>query len=140
MEEKKILSAPKYGWAKIEIEDKVFYASYLTNIPFDLLTEFMAYLKTGKMPMIIIDGEDAGEAVLIFDKDEIRLVCETEEGKDVKIEKIDIKEAIRKITEEIKENIDEWSEFYYLMSEENPIELEGNRYQMTSMINFILQI
>lgn len=54
------LGKPKAGWITIEIEEDMYHASYLTDVPMDLINACIATLKNNIPFILEIDTEENG--------------------------------------------------------------------------------
>jgi len=94
------------GWAKIELGEFSNYASYLTDIPNDILDAILNVFKTNSPQCVYFDGEGL-DFYIVFTEYEIFVINELR-----KLTYIDINlsnSIYNEILNDIKSNIDDWS-------------------------------
>lgn len=47
IKDRQVLSIPSYGWTNIDLDGFILRASYLTNVPYDILSAARQYYETG---------------------------------------------------------------------------------------------
>lgn len=113
-----MISDPKYGWCKFQIEDFIGNPSYLTMVPIELLEDFIQYFKTGNIVEIYFD-EEGTDFRLFLDSENLRIEkddwnIETDEENHVVVP---ISKPIRDLALElildIETDIKGWANFDY---------------------------
>lgn len=103
-----MFSIPKNGWVNLTIENWTDRASYLTDVPQDVLEACISFMKNPSRPACISFDAEGWEYILIIghyntyvieDKDEERLYCFEKSSTDL----------IEEIYTDINNNLYDWS-------------------------------
>lgn len=132
-----MISNPKHGWCDFKIEDdddNMFFGtpSYVTNVPVDLLQAFLDY-KTKDQGMACFD-EEGTEFTLVLNPHSMFIISENEKcnARLYKFNKININNLIKELIQDIKNDLIEWSMFYYDCVDEEEIKI--NREHIRNLI------
>ncbi len=113
-----MISNPKYGWCKFEVNGFVGHPSYLTMVPIELLEGFIAYF-CNKHTIKIFFDEEGTTFHLILEDNNIRIEKEdwdiptsTEKFIVVKIER-DAKSLAQELIADIEGDLSGWANFDY---------------------------
>lgn len=102
---------PRHGWTSIHIADFDAPASYLTDIPFDVLASIEAYYKLFTPLSIMFNGEEFGEYYIVSNYFSTYIITNEEEhGKLYDLE-INTNQLIDEMMEDIEKHFPEWSEW-----------------------------
>ena len=119
-----MLSVPQYGWVEISLGDWKDRASYLTNIPHDLLDSFINVLGHPGCPAAVSCDAEGWEYILVFDWYTSYIIESKDEEKLYVIDKklIDLAEELYS---DISNNIVAWSTWdFNIESEERRLKEE----------------
>lgn len=124
-----ILSNPKNGWATFSLGQFESSISYLTDVPFDCLTNLRLSLKHNIDFEVIFDTEEKGDITLIISNG----YCRIDFNGNQYMTEIDIKDFALQICKDIEYDLVNWSEWWYLSETHKAIRLK----QLTKLINEI---
>lgn len=134
MKEQIILGVPHDGWSNISIGDFNCTASYITNVPFDILNNSIISLKE-EMPFCLYLHLEAYGEVNIYSDVKTYIIHENSET-DLYSFDIDKYELIKSFIKQLKDNIEDWS-MWEDFEEENHEELEKNEKEILKKIKTI---
>lgn len=97
-----------HGWAKVTIGDFCDYASYITDVPNEILDALINLFKTNCPQCVYFDGEGS-DFYVVFDKWEVFVI---DTFRKLTYVELDIGQKIfNEILDDIKNNIDIWAEW-----------------------------
>lgn len=106
-----MLSVPMHGWVDITIGDWSDRASYLTDLPCDLLDALITKLQNWIPTCISCDAE-GWEYIIVFDSHNIHIIESKDDFSLISIEK-SIREVAEEVYNDISEHVYEWSLWNY---------------------------
>lgn len=107
-----MFSAPEYGWVNITLGDFTSRASYLTDIPLDLLNALISAYKHGTMPAVDFDAEGWGfTAVASMYSQKVYIILDKEEVPELFTVDMAMKEFADEVNEDITTYLHEWTLF-----------------------------
>lgn len=112
-----MLSAPKYGWTKITLDNWCGDASYLTDVPNDILDSFINLLKNRKVSSVFCDAE-GWEYIIVLDFNMVYIIEEKDETKLYSFNKR-ITDLAEEVYNDISEHLNAWSEWDYNIEDED---------------------
>ena len=131
-----MISNPRNGWSTFRLGDFFGTPSYLTNVPVDLLEEFIHYWKESRTLSVYFD-EEGSTFTLVANPDSIYIIEEKEEPKLININR-NIKSLTFELINDIEKDIDKWaSEF--VIAEEDVAENKDNILSLLSELKTILK-
>lgn len=107
------------GWAQLEVGDKVFPVSYITDAPLDVLDSIIFY-KSNHTCSIYFDGE-GNETTLIITPYTGYIIHEEETAELIKINKSS-DEIINELINDVVTHKTEWMEFLINEEDDNTLE------------------
>lgn len=107
-----MFSKPKYGWTHVSIGEFEGEASYITEVPIDVLDAFIDYYKLHKN--ICVDFNEEGSTfVLVVSSDiDIFVISEREQITTYKID-MSVDELANEIINDFEQDIKGWEYFTY---------------------------
>lgn len=112
-----MLSAPKCGWTKITLDNWCSDASYLTDVPNDILDSFINLLKNHKVSSVFCDAE-GWEYIIVLDFNMVYIIEEKDETKLYSFNKR-ITDLAEEVYNDISEHLNAWSEWNYNIEDED---------------------
>lgn len=116
-----MISNPKCGWCKFKLNDFVGNASYLTNVPLELLEAFVNFWNNSSALAVHFD-EEGTEFTLVINPNSIFIIVERDE----KPELIYIENYVENLTleliKDIEADFDGWVNFITSDDEEDTAE------------------
>lgn len=103
-----MFSIPKHGWVTLTINDWSDRASYLTDVPQDILEGCIAFLKNPARPVSVSFDAEGWEYILIIDHYNTYVIESKDEEKLYHFERSGIK-LIEEIYKDISDNLYDWS-------------------------------
>ena len=134
MKENVFLDVPHDGWVNISIGDFNCTASYITNVPFDILNNSIISLKEEIPFCLYLHLETYGE-VNIYSDVKTYIIHENSKTDFYSFD-IDKYELIKSFIKQLKDNIEDWS-MWEDFEEENHEELEKNKKEILKKIKTI---
>lgn len=128
-----MLSIPKHGWVDISIGDWSNRASYLTDLPHDLMDALIAKLQNWVPTCVKCDAE-GWEYIIVFDSHEIHIIESKDEYELSSFEK-SIYEVAEEVYEDILKNLYEWSLWDFNI--ENEDERVNNERKLKEKLNLL---
>lgn len=120
-----MLSIPKHGWVNLSIGDWEDRASYLTDVPNDLLDALIEKLNNWKPVCVSFDAE-GWEYILVIDSFTVHVIESEDEHKLYSFD-ISAKELAEEVYKDISENLNAWSWWDYATdTEEQRLKEEEN--------------
>ena len=107
-----MLSRPRYGWTEITIGDFKSSASYLTDVPNDLLDELIRSIEN-RCPACITFDAEGYDFTIVSDIFYTHVIKEKEdtEGFEYYTSPISKREFAKTVIEDIKSNLDAWADW-----------------------------
>lgn len=128
-----MISNPKYGWCDFELGNWFSgRASYLTDVPMDLLDAFIDYHENGH-GVVVFDSEGAGSFTLVMTAYN-RSIYIIEERKERTIHFLDdfrFEDLERDLILDIERNLNGWVQF---MADEDPEENTQRRNELRQRV------
>jgi len=103
-----MLSKPIAGWVNITVGEQVVCASYLTDVPLDLLESFITTLSYYGRPTVVSFDEEGSYAYLILDYNNALMVVSRDINTVSQEPQCMVALALELISD-IREYIDEWT-------------------------------
>ena len=135
MKERIFLGVPDSGWVNITIGNFDCMASYITNVPFDILKYSIISIKEEMPFCLYLHLETFGE-VNIYSDEKTYIIHENNET-DFYSFNIDKTTLISNFIKQIKENITEWAMWESFEEDEDSGEIENNKKELLEKINTI---
>ena len=112
-----MLSVPQYGWVDISIEDWKDRASYLTDVPHDLLDKFNNMFEKHGSPVAVGFDAEGWEYIIVFDWYTTYIIESKDTEKLYVFDKCFI-EFAEEVYDDISSHIVEWSNWDYNVESE----------------------
>ena len=129
-----ILGVPDSGWTNISIGNFNCTASYITNVPFDILNHSILSLKE-EMPFCLYLHLEAFGEVNIYSDERTYIIHENNET-DFYYFDIDKETLIASLVKQIKENITAWA-MWENFEDGDSDEIENNKKVLLGKINTV---
>lgn len=134
MKEKTVLGIPDSGWVNINIGDFNCTASYITNVPFDIVNNSILSLKE-EMPFCLYLHLEAYGEVNIYSEVKTYIIHENNKTDFYSFD-ISKEQIISSFIEQIKDNITEWA-MWEDFEDEDREEIENNKRELLEKIETI---
>lgn len=134
MEKEIVLGVPDSGWTNISIGNFNCTASYITNVPFDILNHSIISLKEEMPFCLYLHLETYGE-VNIYSDEKTYIIHENNET-DFYCFDIDKITIISSLLKQIKDNIIVWAKWENFEDEDSD-EIENNKKELLNKIETI---
>ena len=134
MKEKTVLGIPDSGWVNITIGDFNCTASYITNVPFDIVNNSILSLKE-EMPLCLYLHLEAYGEVNIYSEVKTYIIHENNKTDFYSFD-ISKEQIISSFIEQIKDNITEWA-MWEDFEDEDREEIENNKRELLEKIETI---
>ncbi len=134
MKEKTVLGIPDSGWVNITIGDFNCTASYITNVPFDIVNNSILSLKE-EMPFCLYLHLEAYGEVNIYSELKTYIIHENNKTDFYSFD-ISKEQIISSFIEQIKDNITEWA-MWEDFEDEDREEIENNKRELLEKIETI---
>lgn len=134
MKEKTVLGIPDSGWVNINIGDFNCTASYITNVPFDIVNNSILSLKE-EMPFCLYLHLEAYGEVNIYSELKTYIIHENNKTDFYSFD-ISKEQIISSFIEQIKDNITEWA-MWEDFEDEDREEIENNKRELLEKIETI---
>jgi len=115
-----MISNPMYGWCTFQLGEFKGHASYLTDVPIDLINAFIEYRKTGKA-VVNFDEEGSfftlilsqynNNIFIIEDRDEIPILHDFSD--------FSIQDLENELIQDIESDIEGWARFIFGRDDED---------------------
>jgi len=125
-----VFSKPAYGWSRVEIGEFCGEASYLTDVPFDILSALIAHFEYNIATGVLFD-EEGSDFVFMVDKCKSYILSDRDELRIYEIHKDDY-EIAEEIINDIEEYIDGWAGW---LSYDHDICVESRKTEIQKLIN-----
>ena len=112
-----MFSIPKHGWVNLTIDNWTDRASYLTDIPEEILKASINFLKNPGLPASVSFDAEGWEYILVINHYDVYVIESKDEEKLYHFDKNGIK-LIEEIYKDIYENLDAWACWSYDVNEE----------------------
>lgn len=112
-----MISNPKNGWCNFKLGDFKGTPSYLTDVPFDLLTAFIDYHSKGCG--IAWFDEEGSEFTLVITPHSLFIIEEKDKPILYDFSDMKVRDIEEELINDIERDIDEWANFTY---EDDPID------------------
>lgn len=112
-----MLSVPKNGWTKIMLDGWCGNASYLTDVPNDVLDSFINLLKNRKISSFYCDAE-GWEYIIVLDFNIVYLIEEKDETKLYSFNK-KIVDLAEEVYSDISQHLNDWVVWNYDIEDED---------------------
>jgi hypothetical protein len=106
-----MLSVPKHGWVDVSVGNWHSRASYLTDLPNELLDALIAKLQSWTPTCVKCDAE-GWEFIIVFDSHDVHIIESKNYYRLISIEK-NIYEVAEEVYKDISEHLYEWSLWDY---------------------------
>ena len=107
-----MFSKPKYGWTHVSIGDFDGSASYITDVPIDVLDAFIDFYKLHKNICVDFDEEGSTFVLVVVSDIDIYIISEREQIITYKID-TNINELTNEIISDFEKYIKDWENFTY---------------------------
>lgn len=107
-----MFSKPKYGWTHVSIGDFDGSASYITDVPIDVLDAFIDFYKLRKNICVDFDEEGSTFILVVVSDIDIYVISEREQIVTYKID-TNINELTNEIISDFEKYIKDWENFTY---------------------------
>lgn len=107
-----MFSKPKYGWTHVSIGDFDGSASYITDVPIDVLDAFIDFYKLHKNICVDFDEEGSTFVLIVVSDIDIYVISEREQVIAYKID-TNINELTNEIISDFEKYIKDWENFTY---------------------------
>lgn len=107
-----MFSKPKYGWTHVSIGDFDGAASYITDVPIDVLDAFIDFYKLHKNICVDFDEEGSTFVLVVVSDIDIYVISEREQIVTYKID-TNINELTSEIISDFEKYIKDWENFTY---------------------------
>ena len=107
-----MFSKPKYGWTHVSIGDFDGSASYITDVPIDVLDAFIDFYKLHKNICVDFDEEGSTFVLVVVSDIDIYIISEREQIITYKID-TNINELTNEIISDFDKYIKDWENFTY---------------------------
>lgn len=107
-----MFSKPKYGWTHVSIGDFDGSASYITDVPIDVLDAFIDFYKLHKNICVDFDEEGSTFVLVVVSDIDIYVISEREQVIAYKID-TNINELTNEIISDFEKYIKDWENFTY---------------------------
>ena len=122
-----MLEKPSGGWTRVSIGGFSSRASYLTDVPYDMLNAFTRFFSENRPQTVYFDGEGldfyitfSWDIIFMLDgRGDTNYLCHQDEVK--------IDDVVREVISDLEEHLDDWkawSEFYDTADKLEPMLLE----------------
>ena len=106
-----MLSTPYCGWTEITIGKWHDRASYLTDVPYDILKAIINTLKTGHASCVECDAE-GWDYIIVFNTFDTHIIT-SRDGYELSSIDINIKNLAKEVYNDIHSNLNNWSDWYW---------------------------
>lgn len=132
-----MLSTPKHGWVDLTIGSWSDRASYLTEVPFELLDALIRAFTTYSPTCAKFDAE-GWEYIIVFDRYDTHVIEYKDDVEFYSVE-IGLIEIAKEIHTDISNNLKEWSLWTYDTEDEDArISREKKLSRLLSVLNDLL--
>lgn len=107
-----MFSKPKYGWTHVSIGDFDGSASYITDVPIDVLDAFIDFYKLHKNICVDFDEEGSTFVLVVVSYVDIFVISEREQVITYKID-MNVDELANEIISDFEKYIKDWENFTY---------------------------
>lgn len=107
-----MFSKPEYGWTHVSIGEFEGEASYITEVPIDVLDAFIDYYKLHKNICVDFDEEGSTFVLVISSYVDIFVISEREQVITYKID-MNVDELANEIISDFEKYIKDWENFTY---------------------------
>lgn len=107
-----MFSKPEYGWTHVSIGEFEGEASYITEVPIDVLDAFIDYYKLHKNICVDFDEEGSTFVLVISSYVDIFVISEREQVITYKID-MNVDELANEIISDFEKYIKDWEIFTY---------------------------
>lgn len=109
-----MFSTPEYGWTNVNLGNFFSRASYLTDIPLDLLNALISAYKYGTIPAVDFDAEGYGFTVVVsIYSHKVYIILDEEESPELFAVDMTMKEFVEEVNNDITTYLHEWTLFDY---------------------------
>lgn len=106
-----MLSIPKHGWVDISVDNWTDRASYLSDVPNDILDALIQHFKTSKPTIASFDAE-GWDYYIIFTAYNT-FIIESKDNFDFISTDVPSEQIAKEIIKDISEHIDEWAQWNF---------------------------
>lgn len=107
-----MFSTPECGWTNITLGDFTSRASYLTDIPLDLLNALISAYRHGTMPAVDFDAEGWGFTVVAsMYSQKVYIILDKEETPELFTVDMTMNEFVNEVNKDIATYLHEWTLF-----------------------------
>lgn len=134
-----MLTKPFAGWTDITLDNKSFFrCSYLTDVPMDLLIEFIKCLETKQECKIEFDAE-GWEHCLIVNTQNSKEIIFNEKKTEI-ISKKNIYDLSKELISDIESYLDDWVMWEPCIEVESKKEIKNRKNKMIKLLKKIKEL
>lgn len=129
-----VINNPKYGWCDFKLGDFNGRASYLTDVPVDLLEAFIDYFERGQG--VVVFDEEGSYFTLILTRYNwgIYLIEDRDETVLHDFSDMDINTLAKELIDDIENDLVGWSNEFAICGDDDPEELAQHRNEIRQRI------